>query len=241
MATAFVVDDELITRMDFAQMLTEMGLEVLGTAVDGFDAVDFCQKQRPDIVLMDIRMPVFDGVTAAEKLLQEDLAGSVLVITAYSDHATMQRTIQAGISGYLVKPVNEHMLFTAVHLALAARKREDALRGKIQELTETIETMKYIDRAKAQMARDQGISETDAYRQMQKLAMDKRCSIQTIATRLLEHSSEHDLANRAKQILMQQNQLSEKAAYKQLAAYAENHHCTVAEAARAIIAARRQS
>ena len=104
--TAAVLDDEPLTRMDLRDMLTEQGFDVVGEAADGFDAVELCREKHPDVVLMDVKMPVFDGLTASETILTENLADCVVQLTAFSDGGIVESAGQAGVTGYLVKPID---------------------------------------------------------------------------------------------------------------------------------------
>ncbi|MEG2074767.1 MAG: response regulator, partial [Angelakisella sp.] len=119
MHTAIVVDDEPITRMDLSDMLREQGFSVVGEASDGFDAIELCRSLSPDVVLMDIRMPVFDGLSASETILSEELAGCVVLLTAFSSKELVERANQIGVTGYLVKPVEERLLLPTIEVALA--------------------------------------------------------------------------------------------------------------------------
>ncbi len=235
MRTAVVVDDEPITRLDFTQMLEEMGISVVGDAADGFDAVELCRLHRPDLVLIDLRMPVFDGVSASERLIKDDLAKAVVVITAYSDEPTITRAIEAGVGGYLIKPVDKAALYSAIHLALAHRERCDTLNARIIEADNAIEEIKLIERAKSSLAQNSGISEADAYRKIQKLAMDKRCPMGVIAKHILENNDVSEVAQKAKSLLMRTYSLSEKEAFRRLNSYAKEHNCTIQQAAKRIL------
>ena len=105
--TAVVVDDEPITCMDVAEMLREMGFDVVGEAADGFDAVELCRVHRPDLVLMDARMPVFDGLTASKTILEKHYCNCIVLLTAYQDRDMIEKATKAGVSGYLVKPIDQ--------------------------------------------------------------------------------------------------------------------------------------
>ena len=124
--TAIVVDDEPITRLDLSQLLGELGFAVVGEAADGFDAIELCRRHRPDVVLMDIKMPVFDGMTASETIIAEDLCGCVVLLTAFQDRELIDRAGRIGVTGYLVKPVEERLLLPTLEVAMAqaARLRE---------------------------------------------------------------------------------------------------------------------
>ena len=123
MKRVIVVDDEPITRMDLRGMLGDLGFEVAGEAGDGFDAVEVCRRLQPDVVLMDVKMPVFDGINAAETILQQDLAGCVVLLTAYGDREIIDRASAAGVTGYIVKPVEERLLLPTIEVALAQSQR----------------------------------------------------------------------------------------------------------------------
>ncbi len=235
MKTALIVDDELITRLDFSQMLKEMNFDIISTAADGFDAVEHCRQNRPDIVLMDLNMPIFDGFSAIERIIREGLAGSVIVITGNYDQAAILRAIDLGVGGYLVKPVDDHQLFPVVQIAMASHEREKKLRDQINQSEARIDELKLIDRVKSQLAADSGISEAEAYRKIQKLAMDKRCSISAIARSILESNSSHELRARAKQYLMDVWNISEKEAFQKLNLLAQEKQCSMDEAARQIL------
>ncbi len=233
--TAVVVDDELITRLAFSRILEELGFTIAGLASDGFDAIELCRKHHPDIILLDLKMPIFDGSTTAERIIQENLAGSVIIVSAYCDEQTVMRAIKAGVSAYLVKPVDRRQLFPVVSIALEQQKRTSQLNERALAAENKIEEWKLIDRAKAQFAETYQISESEAYHQMQKLAMDKRTSLIQVARHLLESEPEHNLINCAKQLLMEQQGLSEKAAFKQISKFAQEQGCSMADAAKSLL------
>ena len=118
-----VVDDEPIIRWDLCQMLEELGFEIADQAGDGFDAVELCREKTPDIVLMDLEMPVFDGMSAAETIIEENLAGCVVICTAFVDDEFVASASRIGVSGYLVKPIEERMLKPALEVAWAQGQR----------------------------------------------------------------------------------------------------------------------
>ena len=125
MRRVIIADDEPITRMDLSDMLTELGFQVVGEAADGFDAIELCRSLQPDVVLMDVKMPIFDGLSAAETILSEELAGCVVLLTAFSDRELVRRAGEAGVTGYLVKPVDAGQLRTVLerYLKKTARKK----------------------------------------------------------------------------------------------------------------------
>ncbi len=233
--TAVVIDDELLTRLDFSQMLENMGIQVLGDAADGFDAVELCRKTSPDLVLMDISMPVFNGVTAAERILKEHLSGCVIMISAYSDPATVQKAAEAGISGYLVKPVSEQSLFCTVQTALAAARRELLLTERAEKAESALQDSRVIDRAKRALSKAQSIPESDAYRRIQKLSMDKGAPMVSIAAGILENGEENRSVSSAKHLLMQKKGYTEKQAFRALVTLADEKQISLEQAARATI------
>ena len=214
MRTAIVVDDEPITRLDLTQMLEELGYSVIGSVSDGFDAVEMCRRTKPDIVLMDINMPVFDGLGAAEKIKSEQLAGCVVIVSGYSDQANIARAAQAGVAGWVVKPVEKRQLLPVLEIAYSDTARVQKLLEENAQLTKRLSETKAVDRAKALLADQRHISESEAYRQIQQLAMEKRCPIPAIAKRILENNSDRETVNKAKEILMREKGMNESSAYK---------------------------
>ena len=154
--TAVVVDDEPITRLDLRQMLEEMSFSVVGDAADGFDAIDLCRRHHPDVVLMDIRMPVFDGMTASETIISEDLAGCVVILTAFQDRDLIERANRIGVTGYLVKPVEERLLLPTLEVAMAQARRLREARLETAQMREKMEEQKLVGRAKAILAKKRG-------------------------------------------------------------------------------------
>ncbi len=214
--TVVVVDDEPITRVDLSQMLEGLGFSVVGAAADGFDAVELCRARRPDLVLMDIKMPTFDGLTASDTIIREGLAGCVVLLTAFSDEAFVSRAAQIGVAGYLVKPLEEGRLRPALEVALAQSRRLDRARREAEDARRQVEDGKIIDRAKLLLAREEGIPEGDAYRKLQRMAMDKRCSILSLAQGIVARAPQRAVVGEAKARLMQTRGLSEAAAFRAL-------------------------
>ena len=231
--TAVVVDDELITRLDFSGMLTDMGFDVVGEAADGFDAVELCRLHRPDLVLMDISMPIFNGLSASETILRENLSSAVVIVSAFSDRETIRRATELGVKGYLIKPVEPNALYAAVTVALAQASREKTLIGEKDRAEASLSEIKLIERAKRSLSQSEKIPESEAYRRIQKLAMDKRCSMKQIAESILQNLSGNQDVRRAKELLMA-NGMTEKQAYKKIAALAETRETPIEEAARLI-------
>ena len=195
MRTVVVVDDEPIMRLDLRMMLEELGLSPVGEASDGFDAVEVCRQQRPDVVLMDVKMPVFDGFGAAEVILIEELAGCVVISTAFFDAQFIERANQIGVTGYLVKPIEQRLLLPTIEVALAQSERLREARRQTKAAQQKLADSRVIEQAKALLARERGIAESEAYRELQRLAMDKRCSIASLAATVVQRSSQREVVN----------------------------------------------
>lgn len=186
MKRVIVVDDEPITRMDLRGMLGDLGFEVAGEAGDGFDAVEVCRRLQPDVVLMDVKMPVFDGINAAETILQQDLAGCVVLLTAYGDREIIDRASAAGVTGYIVKPVEERLLLPTIEVALAQSRRLRQSREETRKAVDRLNDSKLIHRAQAVLARTQGVPESRAYEILRRMSMDKRVPMAELARSILE-------------------------------------------------------
>jgi response regulator NasT len=180
-----IAEDEAIIRLDLKEMLEEEGLLVVGEAADGEAAVRLAAEKAPDLVIMDIKMPGMDGLAAAEKLAETGDA-AVLILTAFSQKDLVQRAAEAGAMGYLVKPFQKSDLMPAIEVALARHAQVRALKKESSDLAEQLETRKVLDRAKGKLIDSEGLSEADAFRRIQKQAMDERRSIREVATSILE-------------------------------------------------------
>ncbi|HIT18425.1 MAG TPA: response regulator [Candidatus Fimivivens faecavium] len=236
MKTVVIADDEPIMRLDLTLMLEELGYETVGEASDGFDAVEVCRRRHPDVVLLDIKMPVFDGLGAAEAIIEEGLAGCVVLITAFFDAKFAERAAQIGVTGYLIKPIDIHRLLPALEVAISQGKRLREARAKTREAETKLEESRLIERAKALLAREEGILESEAYRKLQRLAMDKRCSIASLAETVVKRSSQHETVNRAKHMIMKRDGLSDAAAYRKLTIIAADSGLPLLQAARNLLA-----
>ena len=233
MRTVIIVDDEPITRMDLAEMLAELDFTVLGEAGDGFDAIELCRARRPDVVLMDVKMPVFDGLTAAETIVADDLAECVVLLTAFGQRDIVERANRIGVTGYLVKPIEQRMLLPTIEVALAQSRRLEQARRQVEE-------SKVIARAQGLLAKEMGVSETQAYQELRRMAMDKRTTIAALAAAFVEQRTRRQEVDQAKSLLQRRRRMSESNAYKYVVREAQQQGCSMEEAARRIIAELRE-
>jgi response regulator NasT len=176
-----IADDEPITRMDFSELLKEAGYNVVGEASDGFDAVELCRKLKPDLVLMDVKMPLLDGLKASKIITQENLPCSVVLITAYSGKKFIDQAKDAGVMGYIVKPVDEKTIIATIEVAIAKGDEFRKIQEKVIKTEEQLKARKVIEKAKGILMRKYGLTEEDAYNKIRKLSMDKRCAMKDIA------------------------------------------------------------
>ena len=175
-----VADDESIVRMDLREMLDSLGYLVVGEAGDGESAVHLSRELRPDVVIMDIKMPGMDGIDAG-KILTEERIAPVLLLTAYSQQDLVERAKEAGVMAYIVKPFHEADLAPAIEVALRRWEEFRALEQEVEDLKEALETRKLVDRAKGILMDTQGLSEADAFRRIQKTSMDQRKPMKEVA------------------------------------------------------------
>ena len=175
-----IADNESIIRLDLREMLEEAGHEVVGEAIDGRKAVDLTRMHRPDLVIMDIKMPDMDGITAARKISEAKLA-PVLLLTAFSQPEIVEQAKDSGVLGYLVKPVTESNLFPAMEIALSRWQEMQGLEQELDKLKDSLELRKTVDRAKGILMAAHKLSEQEAYRRIQRYAMTKRLTIKEVA------------------------------------------------------------
>jgi AmiR/NasT family two-component response regulator len=181
-----IADDESIIRMDLREMLGNLGYLVVGEVGDARSAVNLARELRPDIVVMDIKFEGedYDGIDAARALTQEKLA-PVLLLTAYSQRELVVRAREAGVVGYLVKPFREADLVPAIEVALARFNEFKAMEKQLGDLTLTLETRKFVDRAKGILMDTQGLSEAEAFRRIQKMSMNTRKPMKDVAEAII--------------------------------------------------------
>jgi AmiR/NasT family two-component response regulator len=181
-----IAEDETLIRMDLAEMLADEGYEVVGQAGDGARAVELAEELRPDLVILDVKMPVLDGITAAERIAAQRIA-PVVILTAFSQRDLVERARDAGAMAYLVKPFTQGDLVPAIEMAVSRFGEIGLLEQEVADLTERLETRKAIDRAKGVLQKDLGLSEPEAFRWIQKTAMDLRLSMRQVAEGVVAH------------------------------------------------------
>lgn len=180
-----LAEDEALIRLDLKEMLEEEGYEVVGEAGDGDTAVRLAREERPDLVILDVKMPGLDGLSAAERIADERLA-PVLVLTAFSQQDLVERAAAARAMGYLVKPFQKADVVPAIELAVSRHRELTALEDEVADLEERLETRTLVDRAKGRLMDRYGMAEADAFRFLQKTAMDRRLRLAEVARTVLE-------------------------------------------------------
>ena len=181
-----IAEDEALIRMDLAEMLTEEGYDVVGQAGDGAKAVELAQALRPDLVILDVKMPVLDGISAAERIASQRIA-PVVILTAFSQRDLVERARDAGAMAYLVKPFSVTDLVPAIEMAVSRFAELTLLEAEVADLTERLETRKAVERAKSLLMEQLSLSEPEAFRWIQKTAMDLRLSMRQVADGVVAH------------------------------------------------------
>jgi AmiR/NasT family two-component response regulator len=184
-----IAEDEALIRLDLAEMLVEEGYDVVGEAGDGETAVRMAEELRPDLVIMDIKMPIMDGLAAAEKVAGARLA-PVVILTAFSQRDLVERARAAGAMAYLVKPFQKTDLVPAIEIALSRFAEISALETEVAGLADRLETRKAVERAKGALMTRYGMAEPQAFKWIQRTAMDHRLSMREVAERILAESTE---------------------------------------------------
>lgn len=183
-----IAEDEALIRLDLKEMLEEPGQEayvVVGEASDGDTAVKLAAELRPDLVIMDVKMPVLDGISAAEQISARRLA-PVVILTAFSQRDLVQRASSAGAMAYLVKPFTKADLIPAIEIAVSRFAEVDALQTEVTDLRDRLEMRKLLDRAKGVLQAARGITEPEAFRWIQKTSMDRRMTMRALAQEILD-------------------------------------------------------
>ena len=181
-----IAEDEALIRMDLAEMLAEEGYDVVGEAADGARAVELAEQLRPDLVMMDVKMPVLDGIAAAQRIAEQRIA-PVVILTAFSQRDLVDRARDAGAMAYLVKPFTRQDLVPAIEMAASRFAEAAALEAEVADLAERLETRKAVERAKSVLQSQLGLAEPDAFRWIQKTAMDLRLSMRQVAQGVVDN------------------------------------------------------
>lgn len=190
-----IADDESLIRLDLREMLTHLGYDVIAEAGDGRTAMELARKLRPDLMIMDIKMPEVDGIAAAEELTRERIAPIVL-LTAYSDQALVERARDSGVVGYVVKPFREAELMPVIELSRARFNEFRTLEKEVGSLKDALETRKVIERAKGVLMETHGMRESEAFHRIRKTSMDARKSMKEVAEAiLLAHEIEFTMSS----------------------------------------------
>jgi response regulator NasT len=180
-----IAEDEALIRLDLAEMLEEQGYVVVGQAGDGERAVALAEELRPDLVMLDVRMPRLDGISAAARIAEQRIA-PVVILTAFSQRDLVDRARQAGAMAYLVKPFTSADLMPAVEMAISRFEELQMLEREVAGLTDRLETRKLVDRAKVVLQQRLSLSEPEAFRWIQKTAMDLRLSMRQVAQKVVD-------------------------------------------------------
>src|SRR3954453_5795872 len=182
-----VAEDEALIRLDLKEMLEEEGYVVVGEAGDGEQAVRLARELEPDLVILDVKMPVLDGISAAAQIVAARIA-PVVMLTAFSQRELVERAVDAGAMAYLVKPFAKSDLLPTIEVAVSRHAQISALEAEVGDLQERLETRKVVDRAKGRLQTDHGMSEPEAFRWIQKAAMERRPSMRLVAEGVLDGS-----------------------------------------------------
>jgi response regulator NasT len=181
-----IAEDEALIRLDLAEMLGEEGYDVVGQAGDGERAVELAEELRPDLVVLDVKMPKLDGISAAQRIAEQRIA-PVVILTAFSQRDLVERARDAGAMAYLVKPFSKTDLVPAIEMAVSRFAELQMLEAEVADLTERLETRKMVDRAKGVLQQQLDLSEPESFRWIQKTAMDLRLSMRQVAEGVITH------------------------------------------------------
>jgi len=180
-----VAEDEALIRLDLCEMLAEEGLDVVAEVADGATAVRLAREQRPDLCILDLKMPVMDGIQAAEQITNERLS-AVLILTAFSQRDLIEKARRAGAMAYLVKPFQKHDLLPAIQIAAGRFKDLQGLTGQVDDLSDRLAARKLVERAKGLLQANEQMTEPAAFRWLQKTAMERRLPMRAVAEQVLE-------------------------------------------------------
>lgn len=179
-----IAEDEALIRLDLKEMLQEEGFDVVAEVADGASAVRLTRELEPDLVILDVKMPVMDGIAAAEQIAQERLS-AILILTAFSQRELVEKARRAGAMAYLVKPFQKHDLLPAVEIAAGRFRELSGLENQVDDLSGRLEARKVVEQAKGRLQDEQGMSEEGAFRFIQKQAMERRLTMRQVAEQVL--------------------------------------------------------
>ena len=184
-----VAEDETLIRMDLVEMLREAGYDVVGAASDGSEAVSLAETLKPDLTILDVKMPVLDGISAAEKIIS---ISPVLMLTAFSQKDLVERARDAGAMAYVVKPFTINDLLPAIEISISRHKQMKSLEAEVADLHDRLETRKVIDRAKGILMKALNLSEPEAFSWIQRAAMDRRITMKEVSEAVINPSTTLD-------------------------------------------------
>ena len=184
-----IAEDEALIRLDLREMLEEEGFEVVGEVADGASAVRLARELRPDLAVLDVKMPVMDGIEAAEEISRERLS-AILILTAFSQRELVERARRAGALAYLVKPFQKHDLLPAIGIAIDRFRELSGLEATVDDLQGQLAARKLVERAKGLLQERQGLSEADAFRALQREAMERRLTMGKVSEETIARLSE---------------------------------------------------
>ena len=180
-----IADDEPICKMDLSELLKDAGYDVVGEASDGFDAVEICRKLHPELILLDIKMPLLDGLSAARIIHEEALAETIILMTAYSEREFVEKAKGCGVGGYLVKPIDEKSLIPNIEVIVNRSREMGQLRRDIEKANSRLESRVVVEKAKGQIMHQLNMTEQEAYDYIRKLSLTKHLSMKRVAEMIL--------------------------------------------------------
>lgn len=186
--TVVVAEDEALIRLDIVEILQDQGFKVVAETDNGKEAIELAEQHQPDLVLMDVKMPTMDGITAAEEIGKKQLA-PVVLLTAFSQKELVDRAVEAGAMAYVVKPFTPNDLIPAIEVAISRFAQIKALQKEVSSVKEQFETRKVVDRAKSLLITKMGLTEPEAFRWIQKTSMDRRLSMREVAETIVNQVS----------------------------------------------------
>ena len=186
--TVVVAEDEALIRLDIVEILKDQGFDVVAETDNGKTAVELAQKHRPDLVLMDVKMPIMDGITAAEEITKEQIA-PVVLLTAFSQKELVDRAVDAGAMAYVVKPFTPNDLIPAIEVAMSRYEQIRALEKEVGTIRDQFETRKLVDRAKSLLITKMNLTQPEAFRWIQKTYMDRRLSMREVSDTIIKQLS----------------------------------------------------